>query len=75
MLQKSVKNELRCPCCLSCLGLFDNYFKCDNDDNSLEFPIVNGVPILINESNSIFDIESFLPKEEYLEKNLKKMRY
>lgn len=72
MLPKSIKNELRCPCCLSGLGFFDNYLKCENDDCGVEFPIVNGVPVLINESNSIFDIESFLPKEEHLEKKFEK---
>jgi SAM-dependent methyltransferase len=46
----------RCPICGSGLAVADANVVCVNETCSTSFPIVDGVPILLNESNSVFTI-------------------
>jgi SAM-dependent methyltransferase len=50
-------------CCCMCGGELarePGRLRCLNEHCRREFPIVNGIPVLINESNSIFSIQTFL---------------
>ncbi len=58
LLNEQIIEILACPRCKS--GLTD--FICEKCN--LEFPIANGVPILINEANSVFKFEDFVAVKE-----------
>jgi uncharacterized protein YbaR (Trm112 family) len=57
-LNEQIIEILACPRCK--IGLTD--FICEKCD--LKFPIVNGVPVLINEANSVFKFEDFAAAKE-----------
>lgn len=57
--QQTLKN-LRCPKCGFQLESINTNFKCRNYQCHATFPIVNSIPILIDEVNSIFSINDFL---------------
>lgn len=64
-LDKSLIQLLRCPICKSELELTsDGQFICVNRNCLKVFPIVDGVPILINEDNSVFRIQDFVRKRD-----------
>ncbi len=57
--------DLICPNCYSKLELKDNYLICENYSFcNKEYPIIDNIPILINESNSIFRISDFENRKE-----------
>lgn len=52
---------LCCPKCRGNLGLFSGeQYQCTNIECNALFPVVDGIPILINEDESIFLIDDFL---------------
>jgi uncharacterized protein YbaR (Trm112 family) len=51
---------LICPCCRAALRPGDATLHCTNPGCAREFPVVRGVPILINEATSLFSIESLV---------------
>lgn len=59
-LSKTVQQRLRCPICRARLELHDEHYQCQNPECLFVFPIVNGIPILIDESHSIFSIDDFV---------------
>lgn len=61
-LTESIQRLLKCPVCRSDLHRSDNQFVCANNSCTAKFPIVDGVPILINEANSLFMIDDYLSK-------------
>jgi uncharacterized protein YbaR (Trm112 family) len=61
-LNQSTQELLRCPVCESKLVLSDSQFRCVNATCKSVFPIVDGIPILINESSSVFSIADFVRK-------------
>ncbi len=61
---REIFKDLLCPICLHNLVEADNIFKCQNPGCQMEFPIVEGIPILINESKSIFKINDYLERRE-----------
>jgi len=61
-LGQSTQELLRCPVCESKLVLSDSQFRCVNATCKSVFPIVDGIPILINESSSVFSIADFVHK-------------
>lgn len=55
------QNIIICPICKSRLSkVTDNEIKCGNKECETIFPIVNNIPILINEENSLFSINNFM---------------
>ena len=58
-LSHPVLQTLRCPICTSQLEVSDITYQCTNPDDNSIFPIVNGIPILINEQNSVFSLTDF----------------
>lgn len=61
---KEMFKELRCPGCLDKLVEVDNFLSCQNARCHKQYPIVNGIPILINEEMSVFNIQDFLDNKE-----------
>jgi uncharacterized protein YbaR (Trm112 family)/SAM-dependent methyltransferase len=56
---------LRCPCCRGgLLQSSDVQLKCECTDCGQIFPVVNGVPILINEKNSVFSFDDFVQRRD-----------
>jgi len=55
---------LRCPICNTELELEDEKFKCSNSECECFFPIVNGIPVLINENSSVFSIDEFVQQRD-----------
>ena len=62
-ITESTQEMLRCPVCQSSLALENCQFECNNIQCRSYFPVVDGIPILINESGSIFSINQFLNYE------------
>lgn len=57
-LKQHTIEQLRCPVCKGKINLEQDSFMCKKC--AKEFPVVNGVPILINEETSIFRIADFI---------------
>jgi SAM-dependent methyltransferase len=55
---------LRCPRCTATLSWTDEAASCTGPACAIRYPITDGVPVLIDESKSIFDIADFLARRE-----------
>lgn len=51
---------LRCPRCHAGLNVSDDAFRCIGDDCAARFPIVDGVPVMIDDDDSVFTIDDFV---------------
>ena len=58
MTNQELAQILACPKCKSEIS-FTGEFVCGNPECALHFPLVRDAPVLINESNSLFQIEDF----------------
>jgi len=58
------QEQFRCPVCYSHLRIKKEFFICANFSCGINFPIVNGIPVLINEENSVFSIQDFVQKRD-----------
>lgn len=70
-LSEAVQTKLRCPICKTKLEVSTELVQCSNKC-SHSFPIINGIPILIDELESIFSINDFVNQQDttfYLRKN------
>lgn len=56
---------LVCPLCKKKLINSVNSLVCTGNDCKLVFPVINGIPILINENNSIFRIKDYINKPSF----------
>jgi SAM-dependent methyltransferase/uncharacterized protein YbaR (Trm112 family) len=56
---KAAWSLLRCPQCRKPLSLCDDKLYCTGQHGATSFPIVNGVPVVINELNSLFTRADF----------------
>lgn len=56
-------DQLRCPVCRNELTLDDEQLACNEPLCATRFPIVDAVPILINEANSVFRISTFTQRQ------------
>jgi SAM-dependent methyltransferase len=59
-LSPAIQESLRCPVCKGKLQRVDAKFHCRNADCDASFPIVDGIPVLINEKSSIFSVDDFV---------------
>ncbi len=59
-LSETVQQMLRCPICKARLELHGEEYHCKNPDCFFLFPIINGIPILIDEEHSLFSINDFV---------------
>ena len=63
-LEKDLLPILRCPVCKSkIVTVGDSQVQCTNHECAGVFPVINGVPVLINESTSVFRIQDFVLKK------------
>lgn len=53
-LSQAIRNSLRCPVCRSPLASNSDGLQCIDSECHSTFPIVRGVPILLNEHRSLF---------------------
>lgn len=58
-LSAALVAALQCPCCSSALQRNGNELVCGNTDCAERYPIVDGVPVLINEDNSTLALETY----------------
>lgn len=63
MTNQELAQILACPKCKSEIS-FTGKFVCGNPECALHFPLVRDAPVLINESNSLFQIEDFVGLRE-----------
>ena len=59
-LSPSVRELLCCPICRAKLQQALEQLECTNPECTTSFPIVDGIPVLINERSSIFSIDDFV---------------
>lgn len=71
-ISSATRERVCCPLCGSHL-IFgnDESVECTSRECLKRFPIIDGVPILINDSESVFCIEDFVEQNEIGESNLK----
>jgi len=62
-ISNDIQQMLRCPICRSTLRRSDQQFFCINEACRNHFPIVEGVPVLLNENNSLYSIDGCVPLE------------
>ncbi|MGH8000710.1 MAG: methyltransferase domain-containing protein [Brasilonema sp.] len=62
-LTESTEKLLCCPVCQSNLELAKSHLECTNSRCKASFPIISEIPILINDSSSVFSISDFLENE------------
>jgi SAM-dependent methyltransferase/uncharacterized protein YbaR (Trm112 family) len=63
-LSHASQELLRCPCCHSRLRSIDQSMACDNSECTINFPVVDNIPILINDESSIFTIDDFVSNRD-----------
>lgn len=63
MTNQELAQILACPRCKSEIS-FASDFVCKNPECALHFPLVRNIPVFINESNSLFQIEDFVEARE-----------
>ena len=58
-ISAETRHQLRCPTC--CAGLEDAGAElvCANPECATHYPVIDGIPVLINEANSVFSIDDF----------------
>ena len=61
---KNHNKILACPSCKSKLRHLNDKYECINAKCGLAYPIVNKIPVLINEINSAFQIKDFISNKE-----------
>ena len=74
-LSASVQQLLRCPSCKAKLNLLGKQFRCSNCGTL--FPIIDGIPVLLNENSSVFSIDDLVnwrkSRKSKIEKMLKRL--
>jgi SAM-dependent methyltransferase len=63
-ISNAVQELLCCPKCKSKLDRAENCFICTSTECCGRFPIVNGIPILIDEESSLFRIDDFVYRHD-----------
>ena len=58
-LPDDMRQRLRCPLCAA-RAAFDEECRCTNPGCGQRFPVIGGVPVLINERMSVFRFEDFV---------------
>lgn len=57
-----LQERLRCPVCKDKVEIDKDRLTCHNIDCGASFPIVNKVPILINDNHSVFSIRDYMSR-------------
>lgn len=59
-ISQNTEDLLCCPICHAKLKRKGEQFECINSECVSHFPIVDGIPVLINEQSSVFSIDDFI---------------
>jgi hypothetical protein len=59
---QAISDRFICPMCQKKASYTKDVVKCTNISCGIEFPVINNIPILINENHIIFLIEDFTIK-------------
>lgn len=59
-ISKRVQKLLCCPICHAELKQAEEHYECMNSECATRFPIVDGIPVLINEQSSVFSIDDVI---------------
>jgi uncharacterized protein YbaR (Trm112 family) len=59
-ISELIQEKLRCPVCKDKVEIVNDEFMCNNAECGASFPIINNIPILINDKNSLFSIKDFM---------------
>lgn len=62
-LTKNSQQMLCCPSCKADLKFSEKYLGCINAQCTLRFPIVQGLPVIIDDSCSVFSVHDFVDQE------------
>lgn len=62
LLSEDIQNKLRCPSTKAKLTQNGNYLVSEIDTN-IRYPIIDGIPILINNKNSLFSVDDSIKKK------------
>lgn len=70
---QGISDKLICPVCRHKISFNDHFIKCFVCGN--EFPVINSIPILINEDDSIFNIKDYtapiVTQKQRIKRNIK----
>lgn len=58
-IPQTVQELLRCPICHAKLRQAGQKYSCVNSECDTDFPIVDGIPVLLNEKSSVFAVDDF----------------
>jgi SAM-dependent methyltransferase/uncharacterized protein YbaR (Trm112 family) len=61
-LLATTRQQLRCPGCGARLWSSPEELRCTNESCGKRFPVVDGIPILIDEAKSLFDVADFVDR-------------
>ena len=53
-LPENIRKNLRCPYCRAALEQVNHHLHCSDSICSAVFPIIDGIPVLLNDQNSLF---------------------
>ena len=59
-IPETLQGSLRCPVCRANLRLVDQHIACTNPACDTRFPVVDGIPVILNERSSVFSIDDFV---------------
>ncbi|MDD5587437.1 MAG: methyltransferase domain-containing protein, partial [Alphaproteobacteria bacterium] len=54
---------LRCPACRARLNQGTEHFECTGPECAVRFPVIDGIPVLIDEKASVFSLEDFASRK------------
>lgn len=70
-LPQSIQELLCCPICHAKLSQVEGQFECMNPECVTHFPIVDGIPVIINEQQSVFSIDDYISHRKTFFSNIK----
>jgi SAM-dependent methyltransferase/uncharacterized protein YbaR (Trm112 family) len=59
-ITQNIQQLLRCPICHAKLRQTGQQFECANSECHAGFPILDGIPVLLNEQSSVFTFDDFI---------------
>jgi uncharacterized protein YbaR (Trm112 family)/SAM-dependent methyltransferase len=68
-ISQAMQEALRCPSCRTKLNISEKHINCTNSSCNAHFPVIDGVPVLINEQSSIFSVNDFVSRQDTFFKN------
>jgi SAM-dependent methyltransferase/uncharacterized protein YbaR (Trm112 family) len=63
-LSEELRAQLRCPVCRGTLESEDGRLVCRAPACRTSFPVVEGIPVLINDRNSVFSMDDFVGRRD-----------